>query len=124
MSLLCLIGRHRPRPHVVRNQGFTFGRCCGCERDLVRSLGRWQTVPRGFRIVWRSAEAAAAPTTMPVPSASAVPAETALSRISIYAALAGAGLRALMWSVRDRLARSSGGLRFQRRPALLRLPAQ
>ncbi len=124
MSLLCLVGRHRPRPHVVRNQGFTFGRCSGCERDLVRSMGRWQTVPRGFRIVWRSAGAEAAPPTMPVPSASAVPAETALSRISMVAALAGAGLRALMWGIGDRLARPSVGLRFLRRPALLRLPAQ
>ena len=124
MKFLCLIGRHQPGPEVVRNQGFTFGRCGGCECDLVRSMGRWQTVPKGFRVVWRGAEAATqAPRTLPVPQADAGVRDTTLSRIGMFGALAGAGLRAFAWSVGDRLDSWSGRIRFQRRPALLRLPA-
>ncbi len=117
MKLYCLIGRHLPRPETVRNQGFTFGRCAACGQDLVRSMGRWQTVPKGFRIVWRGAAG-----TAPAPLAPA--AESALARLGAFGALAGAGLRAFAWSFGDRVDGWSRRIRIQRRPALLRLPAR
>jgi len=63
MRLNCTAGKHVPAAAPVRNQGFEFGCCRGCGRDLVRSTGAWRTVPRGFRVVWRRqppAEAASA----------------------------------------------------------------
>ena len=122
MKLSCLIGRHLPGPETVRNQGFTFGRCAGCGRDLVRSMGRWKTVPKGFRIVWRSAdETASAAGTRSEPLAPET--ESGLARLSAFGALAGAGLRALAWNFGDRIDGWSRRIRIQRRPALLRLPA-
>jgi hypothetical protein len=122
VKLSCLIGRHSPRPDTVRNQGFTFGRCAACGRDLVRSMGRWQTVPKGFRIVWRNADGTApAAATATTPSARAT--EGALARFGEFGALAGAGLRAFAWGLGDRFDGWSRRIRIQRRPALLRLPA-
>jgi len=127
MKLSCLIGRHSPQPSAVKNQGFTFGRCAGCERDLVRSMGRWQTVPKGFRVVWRSADAAAqVPGTAPAPVASApsfAGEEGTLAQLGMLGILAGAGLRAFVWRMGDRISGLSWRMRIQRRPALLRLPA-
>jgi hypothetical protein len=127
MKLSCLIGRHSPQPSAVKNQGFTFSRCAGCERDLVRSMGRWQTVPKGFRVVWRSADTA--PPVVSNIAATSATAETeiggegAWTRLATFGALASAGLRAFAWTLGDRIDRLSGRIRIHRRPALLRLPA-
>lgn len=51
--LSCAVGRHRAGSRRVRNQGFEFGGCGACGRDLVRSRGSWRAVPKGFRVVWR-----------------------------------------------------------------------
>ena len=56
MPRSCSPGFHSPSPTVVRNQGFEFSHCRHCGQDLIRSNRRWRTVPRGFRIVWRSAD--------------------------------------------------------------------
>ena len=47
MRFDCAAGKHVPATAGVRNQGFEFGCCRGCGRDLVRSRGAWRTVPRG-----------------------------------------------------------------------------
>lgn len=127
MKLTCLIGRHSPRPGAVSNQGFTFARCAGCKCDLVRSMGRWQTVPKGFRVVWRGAGGAGPPAGKV--AATAGPAtvdaarEGAWIKLATLGSLAGAGLRAFTWSLGDRVHGWSRRIRTQRRPALLRLPA-
>jgi hypothetical protein len=52
VSLLCRLGRHRPRGIPRWNDGFYFATCERCGRDLVRTaFQRWH-VPRGYRIVW------------------------------------------------------------------------
>ena len=53
MSISCADGKHVALPRPIRNQGFDFGRCRSCGRDLVRSGRAWRTVPAGFRVVWR-----------------------------------------------------------------------
>jgi len=52
-ALPCLFGRHRAHPSVTLNQGFIFGTCRDCGRDLIRSGSEWKRVPRGFQVVWR-----------------------------------------------------------------------
>ena len=127
MSLACLIGRHRARPSAVRNQGLYFSHCARCERDMVRSLGAWRAVPRGFRVVWRGTDWCGLVTAnLPVPSArvAEVPGETAASRLSAIFAMAGAGLRAVAWGAADRIESWRRRALARRRPALLRLPAR
>jgi hypothetical protein len=53
MSKSCGDGKHVALARPIRNQGFDFGRCRKCGRDLVRSRSAWRTVPTGFRVVWR-----------------------------------------------------------------------
>jgi len=53
MILSCLLGRHEALPSDVRNLGLRVSQCRCCGRDMIHSRGRWTTVPRGFRIVWR-----------------------------------------------------------------------
>jgi hypothetical protein len=53
MNLSCLLGRHSVIPSDVRNLGLRVSQCRCCGRDMIRSRGRWATVPRGFHIVWR-----------------------------------------------------------------------
>jgi hypothetical protein len=126
MKLACLLGSHEARASAVRNQGLYFSACLHCERDMVRSLGRWQKVPKGFRVVWRGAGvrgpiAANLPMPMPAPPARRPAAETR-SRLAALVIMAGAGLRALGWGLRDRV----DGLRRndvpRRRRAFLQLP--
>jgi hypothetical protein len=126
MSLACLIGKHRVRPTATRNQGLYFSRCARCERDMVRSLASWRAVPRGFRVVWRQAGwqgPVAANLPVPVYSKAGLNDERIAARLAALLALAGAGLRAVLWSLSDRL-EGLARLKFApRRPALLRLPA-
>jgi hypothetical protein len=53
MSKSCGDRKHVALARPIRNQGFDFGRCRKCGRDLVRSRRAWRTVPAGFRVVWR-----------------------------------------------------------------------
>ena len=53
MKLSCLFGRHAALPSDVRNLGLRVSQCRDCGRDMIHRRGRWTTVPRGFRIVWR-----------------------------------------------------------------------
>jgi hypothetical protein len=53
MSISCGERNHVALARPIRNQGFEFGRCRKCGRDLVRSRRAWRTVPPGFRVVWR-----------------------------------------------------------------------
>ena len=56
MSLLCLAGKHAARTGEIWNQGLYFSSCRRCGCDMVRADKVWETVPRGFRIVWRPME--------------------------------------------------------------------
>lgn len=57
MSGLCRVGVHKPQPSQVWNAGFYFTQCARCDRDMIRtSEGRWRTVPRGTKVVWRPAD--------------------------------------------------------------------
>lgn len=123
MKFTCLLGRHEARASAVRNQGLYFSACLHCGHDMVRSLGRWQPVPKGFRVIWRGAadrDPIAANLPVPMPAA-ATARPVVASWLAALAAIAGAGLRALGWDLRDRLGawRRRGPKR--RRPALLRL---
>lgn len=54
MSLLCRIRFHAPVSRPVWNDGFFFGRCTRCSRELIRGpQARWTRVPAGHRVVWR-----------------------------------------------------------------------
>ena len=53
MKLSCALGRHEAGSDAIWNQGYYFSRCEHCECDLVKASGRWGTVPKGYRIVWR-----------------------------------------------------------------------
>jgi len=54
MSILCTIGGHEAGPDEVYNSGYWFSRCRRCRRDMIRSGGSWDVIPRGHRVVWRS----------------------------------------------------------------------
>ncbi len=53
MRLSCPDRKHVALPRPIRNQGFDFGRCRRCGRDMVRSRRAWRAVPEGFQVVWR-----------------------------------------------------------------------
>ena len=112
MRLSCAVGRHRAGPRRVRNQGFEFGGCGLCGRDLVRSRGSWQAVPKGFRVVWRrergpQAELSAAQL-LDLPASGRAPAllrapERRKSRAAAAAELLALGARCLAWAIADRV---------------------
>lgn len=80
MSLLCRLGRHRPRGIPRWNDGYYFAACerCGC--DLVRTaFQRWH-VPSGYRVVWSDRPPAARPEVTLVPSDNSAPATSGMSR--------------------------------------------
>jgi hypothetical protein len=56
MSLRCLAGKHAARTGETWNQGLYFSSCRRCGCDMVRAEKIWETVPQGFRIVWRPVE--------------------------------------------------------------------
>ncbi|MGY4395711.1 hypothetical protein ACVWZA_000872 [Sphingomonas sp. UYAg733] len=56
MSLRCHLLSHALALDVRINQGFAFGRCRRCGRDMIRSAKarpatEWRSVPSGFRVV-------------------------------------------------------------------------
>ena len=53
MSLLCRFAGHRPVPSNIWNDGYYFSRCASCGCEMIGRSGRWQTVPKGYRVVWR-----------------------------------------------------------------------
>ncbi len=61
MSIACRFTGHEASDETVANGGRLFSRCLRCGRDLIELGGAWKSAPKGFRIVWRSAEA-------PIPS--------------------------------------------------------
>lgn len=125
MKLACLFGRHRARASAVRNQGLYFSRCLHCERDMVRTLGCWRPVPKGFRVVWRSVGAPdPIAANLPVRSRTRATAAGAFgSRLMALAAVARAGMRAMFWALGDKVDMLRRHASLRRRPAQLRLPA-
>ena len=53
MSILCRLDMHRAVPSNIWNDGFYFSRCSDCGCDMIGRGGKWQRVPRGYRVVWR-----------------------------------------------------------------------
>lgn len=60
MTIFCALTGHRASSDTIFNGGHNFARCTRCRTDLVQQRGQWTTPPKGFRIVWRKGEAAAA----------------------------------------------------------------
>jgi len=54
MSILCAFGGHEAGSDEVYNSGYWFSRCRRCRRDMIRTGGSWDVIPRGHRVVWRS----------------------------------------------------------------------
>ncbi|TFI59255.1 hypothetical protein E2493_05275 [Sphingomonas parva] len=91
MRLACRLGFHRPQRPALWNAGYYFSRCARCRRDLIKTpWGRWR-VPRGFRVVWKTASEAAlglllrdvreAPGAKAGPLRTSVPLQTVLRRL-------------------------------------------
>lgn len=110
MSISCGDGMHAALARPVRNQGFEFGRCGKCGRDLVRSRRAWRTIPPGFRLVWRhgppdTADASAAQLKLKLDLPESRPAPAAgrgQSRLAVAAELAMLGLRGLAAAIAER----------------------
>ena len=58
MRLLCLLTKHQPIPSNIWNDGYYFSRCSGCDCEMIGRGGRWQSIPRGFKVVWRPRDGA------------------------------------------------------------------
>lgn len=54
MSILCRLGGHEAAPGETYNSGYWFGHCRKCGRDMLRSGARWEPVPDGHRVVWKT----------------------------------------------------------------------
>ena len=112
MGMICTEGKHHALPRPIRNQGFEFGRCARCGRDLVRSRRAWRAVPQGFRVVWRrdppgATDTCAAQLDLNLAPAAATPPSAAegargRSRIAAGAELVLLGLRGLASIVAER----------------------
>lgn len=108
MNILCLLGGHSAVPSEVRNQGFHFTHCRCCGHDLIGMHGAWKSVPKGFRVVWKAADAPAA-SPVPrrlvrnVPMLRGNPMRQRLKElaraVSGAADLAGSALRLIGWSL-------------------------
>ncbi|HEX8308235.1 MAG TPA: SH3 domain-containing protein [Allosphingosinicella sp.] len=73
MSLLCQLGRHRPRGIPRWNDGLYFATCERCGRDLVRTAFEGWHVPSGYRVVWSDRPPADRPEVGLVPEGSGAP---------------------------------------------------
>jgi hypothetical protein len=126
MKLACLLGHHAARASAMRNHGLYFSACLHCGHDMVRSLGRWQPVPKGFRVVWRGPGVRGPiAANLPVPMSPAPVTRSAAetrSRLAALVTMAGAGLRALGWGLRDRIDGWRRHDQPRRRHAFLQLP--
>jgi hypothetical protein len=113
MSLSCPEGKHVALPRPIRNQGFDFGRCRRCGRDMVRSRRAWRAVPDGFQVVWRRGAGPQAPPgagqlLLDLPASGrelAIPAAPLRrqSRAAAAAELLALGARCLAWAFADRI---------------------
>ena len=54
MKLFCLVAGHKAVPSNIWNDGHFFSRCTRCDCELIGRGGIWRSVPRGYRVVWRS----------------------------------------------------------------------
>jgi hypothetical protein len=110
MGISCGEGMHAALARPIRNQGFEFGRCRKCGRDLVRSGRAWRTIPPGFRVVWRRDPPGAAATSaaqlklkLDLPEHRLPPAPArAQSPLAAGVELALLGLRGLAAAIADR----------------------
>lgn len=112
MTLSCHDGKHVALPQPIRNQGFDFGRCRRCGRDMVRSRRAWRAVPDGFQVVWRrdppgKVETSAAQLKLNLEEhglspASPVPFERGRRRLATAAELLVLGLRGLASAMAER----------------------
>lgn len=100
----CAAGSHEAGPRWARNGGLDFGRCRKCRRALVRPRGRWRTVPKGLRVVWRPASTTEiqAGATRRLLNRSTRPGRRK-SRLAVAAELAALGAHCLAWALADRL---------------------
>ncbi|HEX8625079.1 MAG TPA: hypothetical protein VF782_08365 [Allosphingosinicella sp.] len=80
MSLLCRLGRHRPRGIPRWNDGLYFATCENCGCDLVRTAFQGWQVPKGYRVVWSDRPPAGRPEVGLVPEESAPEAPPGLSQ--------------------------------------------
>ena len=56
MGVWCRMGSHRPVPSDRWNDGYYFSCCADCGIDLISRGGKWQPVPKGYRVVWKPRE--------------------------------------------------------------------
>ncbi|MFL9839460.1 hypothetical protein ABS767_00670 [Sphingomonas sp. ST-64] len=54
MAQFCHLIGHQPGDDPVWNEGYFFTRCTRCGRDMMRADGPWRSVPRKYRVAWRS----------------------------------------------------------------------
>jgi hypothetical protein len=132
MNLSCLFGRHSALPSDVRNHGLRVSQCGGCGRDMIRMRGRWTTVPRGFRIVWRRLDEVGTDA-VPLKLVRNLPVLSRRERRSSLRALArraldtldlaASGLGVLGWTIADACRDLRESLQAPRGPQQLDLPA-
>ena len=110
MILSCRLGRHSALPSDVRNLGLRVSQCRCCGRDLIHLRGRWQSVPRGFRIVWRRLDEVIAEA-VPLKLVRNLPVARGRGghgvrdfarRAADFAHLVGASLTVASWAIADR----------------------
>jgi hypothetical protein len=107
MRRSCAASQHVALWRPVRNQGFDFGRCRKCGRDLVRSRRAWRTVPEGFRVVWRrsppgASDSSAAQLKLELHDERRMAAPGRRSRVAVAAELALLGVRGLASAMAER----------------------
>lgn len=54
MTMICWLLGHDDGGSEIWNQGYYFGRCHRCGRDLIRTCGEWRPVPLGYQVAWKS----------------------------------------------------------------------
>ena len=54
MAQFCHLIGHQPGDDPVWNEGYFFTSCIRCGRDMMRADGPWRSVPRKYRVAWRS----------------------------------------------------------------------
>jgi len=54
MGMMCGMLGHKAEGLGVWNEGYFFGRCKRCDRDLIRTDASWSPVPRGYQVSWKS----------------------------------------------------------------------
>jgi hypothetical protein len=87
MAILCRLGQHQAAALVRANNGASFGHCLFCGCDLILTASGWRTIPKGYRVTWRSEPPARAADPAQLPLALAdLPGPFVLPRIARPAA--------------------------------------